>query len=150
MNIFVVLALISCIGICISCAFYLITEKNVFIGVTALFVAFNIISYTLMVVNAESVNKRNDSEIVDNEFYYIGAEIVDQSVAGVTVFETVDGNLYEIDSNPNWSWDCVYLLTMDDNATPYDVTDDAITVVWAEVTYDYSLDNMDNMEGGEN
>lgn len=73
----------------------------------------------------------------DNTFYYIGAEIVDQSVAGTTVFEAEDGNLYEIETNPEWDWGYIYLLTMDDNATPYNKTDDSICVVWAEVSKIY-------------
>lgn len=74
---------------------------------------------------------------IDNVFYYIGAEIVDQSVAGITIFETEDENLYEIETNPNWSLDCVYLLTMDDNATPENKKDDKICVVWAESSFNY-------------
>lgn len=74
---------------------------------------------------------------IDNAFYYIGAEIVDQSVAGITVFEAEDGNLYKIETNPNWEWDCVYLLTMDDNATPENKEDDKICVVWAESSFNY-------------
>lgn len=74
----------------------------------------------------------NNTVPIDNTFYYIGAEIIDQSIAGTTIFETEDGNLYEIETNPNWDWDCIYLLTMDDNATPYNKTDDSICVVWVE------------------
>ena len=73
----------------------------------------------------------------DNTFYYIGAEIVDQSIAGTTVFETENGDKYAFDTNPEWDWDCIYLLTMDDNATPYDKTDDSICVVWSEVSKIY-------------
>lgn len=73
----------------------------------------------------------------DNTFYYIGAEIVDQSVAGTTVFETENGDKYTFDTNPEWDWDCIYLLTMDDNATPYNKIDDTICVVWAEVNTVY-------------
>ena len=72
---------------------------------------------------------------VDNVYYYEPAEIVDQSVAGTTVFETDDGQLYEFETNPEWSWNCEYLLTMDDNATPSNPEDDIVVVVWAENTW---------------
>lgn len=72
---------------------------------------------------------------VDNAYYYEPAEIVDQSVAGTTVFETDDGRLYEFETNPEWCWNCEYLLTMDDNATPDYPEDDIVVVVWAENTW---------------
>lgn len=70
---------------------------------------------------------------IDNAYYYIGAEIIDQSVAGTTIFETENGDKFSIETNPEWKKDCIYLLTMDDNATPNDITDDIICVVWKEV-----------------
>ena len=72
---------------------------------------------------------------VDNAYYYEPAEIVDQSVAGTTVFETDDGQLYSFETNPEWCWNCEYLLTMDDNATPNNPKDDIVVVVWAENTW---------------
>ena len=70
---------------------------------------------------------------IDNTFYYIGATIDNQKIAGYTTFITEDGNLYTVETNPEWDWDSVYLLTMDDNATPDDKTDDRVAVVWKEV-----------------
>ena len=70
---------------------------------------------------------------IDNTFYYIGATIDNQKIAGYTTFITEDGNLYTVETNPEWNWDSVYLLTMDDNATPNDKTDDRVAVVWKEV-----------------
>ena len=70
---------------------------------------------------------------IDNTFYYIGATIDNQKIAGYTTFIAEDGNLYTVETNPEWNWDSVYLLTMDDNATPNDKTDDRVAVVWKEV-----------------
>ena len=70
---------------------------------------------------------------IDNTFYYIGATIDNQKIAGYTTFIAEDGNLYTVETNPEWDWDSVYLLTMDDNATPEDKIDDRVAVVWKEV-----------------
>lgn len=75
---------------------------------------------------------RDATTPIDNTFYYIGATIDNQRIAGYTTFITEDGNFYTIDTNPEWDWDSIYLFTMNDNATPDDKTDDEVTVVWVE------------------
>ena len=70
---------------------------------------------------------------IDNTFYYIGATIDNQKIAGYTTFIAEDGNLYTVETSSEWDWDSVYLLTMDDNATPENKMDDKIVVIWKEV-----------------
>ena len=72
---------------------------------------------------------------VDKAYYDAPAEIVGKSVAGTTVVETDDGRIYKFEANPELCWNCEYLLTMDDNATPDNPEDDIVVVVWAENTW---------------
>ena len=99
-------------------------------------IAFGIIFILIPYRNYKDFYEINTTPI-DNEYYYIGAEIIDQSIAGTTVFETETGEKYTFNTNPEWDWDAIYLLTMDNNATPYDTTDDIVCVVWKEVSFNY-------------
>lgn len=74
-----------------------------------------------------------NSEVSDEEFYYIGAEIDSQNVdTNTTTFIDENENFWEVTTNPDWEKDCVYLLTMDSKNTK-EIEDDEVVVVWAEV-----------------
>lgn len=116
----ILLALINLVGIVSDTAYRVVT----FLGY--IFIAVG------MILNISAYKKATIS--IDNTFYYIGATIDNQKIAGYTTFIAEDGNLYTVETNPEWDWDFVYLLTMDDNATPNDKTDDRVAVVWKEVS----------------
>ena len=115
----ILLPLINLVGIVSDMAYRVVT----FLGY--IFIAVGII------LNASAYKEATIP--IDNTFYYIGATIDNQKIAGYTTFIAEDGNLYTVETNPEWDWDSVYLLTMDDNATPDDKTDDRVAVVWKEV-----------------
>ena len=115
----VLLALINLIGIISDMAYRVVT----FLGY--IFIAVGIILNISVYKEATT--------LIDNTFYYIGATIDNQKIAGYTTFIAEDGNLYTAETSPEWDWDSVYLLTMDDNATPENKTDDKVVVVWKEV-----------------
>lgn len=74
-----------------------------------------------------------NSEVSDEEFYYIGAEIDSQNVdTNTTTFIDENENFWEVTTNPDWEKDCVYLLAMDSKNTK-EIEDDEVVVVWAEV-----------------
>lgn len=99
---------------------------TMFVVLVSIFVVYN---YNFL------FNVYQNCEASNEEFYYIGAEIDSQNDE-VTAFIDENGNLWDIDTNPNWNKDCIYLLTMDSKNTN-DIADDEIVVVWAECTSDY-------------
>ena len=115
----ILLALINLVGIVSDMAYRVVT----FLGY--IFIAVG------MILNISAYKEATMP--IDNTFYYIGATIDNQKIAGYTTFIAEDGNLYTVETNPEWNWDSVYLLTMDDNATLDDKTDDRVAVVWKEV-----------------
>lgn len=135
--------IISGIYLCVIPVFFDYKNYRVttFLGFVMIGIAFilNLGMYRELVYNYEELNYNYTllTTPVDNEFYYIGAEIDNQAVAGYTDFITENGNIYTTETNPEWDWDSIYLLTMDNNATPYDTTDDIVCVVWKEVSFNY-------------
>lgn len=115
----ILLFLINFIGIISDAAYRVVTLLGY------IFIAMG------MILNISSYKKVITP--IDNAFYYIGATIDNQKIAGYTTFITEEGELYTIDTNPEWDWDSIYLLTMDDNATPNNKEDDKVVVVWKEV-----------------
>lgn len=115
----ILLALINLVGIVSDMAYRVVT----FLGY--IFIAVGII------LNVSAYKEAITP--IDNTFYYIGATIDNQKIAGYTTFIAEDGNLYTVETNPEWDWDSIYLLTMDDNATPENKMDDKIVVIWKEV-----------------
>ena len=116
----ILLALINLVGIVPDMAYRVVT----FLGY--IFIAVG------MILNISAYKEATIP--IDNTFYYIGATIDNQKIAGYTTFIAEDGNLYTVETSSEWDWDSVYLLTMDDNATPNDKTDDRVAVVWKEVS----------------
>lgn len=106
---------------------------TLFIVLVSIFVVYN---YNYLFDSCQN------SSISDEQFYYMGAEIDSQDVENnTTTFIDENGNLWDFDTNPNWKKDCIYLLTMDSKNTE-DITDDEIVVVWAEVTSNYSSEEV--------
>ena len=115
----ILLALINLVGIVSDMAYRVVT----FLGY--IFIAVG------MILNISAYKEATTP--IDNTFYYIGATIDNQKIAGYTTFIAEDGNLYTVETGSEWDWDSVYLLTMDDNATPENKMDDKIVVIWKEV-----------------
>ena len=139
-------AIISGICLCVIPVFFDYKNYRIttFLGFVMIGVAFilNLGMYRELVYNYEELNYNYTllTTPVDNEFYYIGAEIDNQAVAGYTDFITENGNIYRTETNPEWDWDSIYLLTMDNNATPEDYSDDIICVVWKEVNSNVEIE----------
>lgn len=70
--------------------------------------------------------------VEDSHRYYIGAELYGETKNGTYLFIDENDNIWEWESDKKYTYDKVYLLSMDINDTYNTITDDILLMVWQE------------------
>lgn len=70
--------------------------------------------------------------VEDSHRYYIGAELYGETKDGTYLFIDENDNIWEWESDNEYTYDKVYLLSMDINNTYNILTDDILLMVWQE------------------